>query len=96
VIDTDRQTLPSELVDDIEHAELPAIVCPALSEVIGPDMIGVLGPKPDARPVIQPQPTSFGLLLGDRQSLPPPDAFDTFGILVKIPASVSVWSGRAQ
>ena len=53
--DPDRQALPGELVDDVEHAELSAIVGPALDEVIGPDMVGVLGQKPDARSVIQPE-----------------------------------------
>src|SRR5690606_30135325 len=41
--DPDRQALPSELVDDVEHAELSAIVGPALDEVIGPDMVWMLG-----------------------------------------------------
>src|SRR5690554_3476823 len=66
-IDADRQALPGELVDDVEHAELPAIVGPALNEVIGPDMVGVFGPKPDARSVIQPEATSLRLLLGNLQ-----------------------------
>ncbi len=44
--DADRQALPGELVDDVEHTELPAIVGPTLDEVMGPDMVGVFGPKP--------------------------------------------------
>lgn len=79
-IDPDRQTLPGELVDDVEHAELPAIVRSALDEVIGPDMVGVLRPKPDARSVIQPETSSLRLLLGNLQPLPPPDALDAFGV----------------
>ena len=47
-IDADRQAFPGELIDDVEHAELPAIVRPVLDEVIGPDMVGMLRPKPDA------------------------------------------------
>jgi hypothetical protein len=43
-------------------------------------MIGVFGPKPDARSVIQPEPPSLRLLLGNLQPLPPPDALDTLGI----------------
>jgi hypothetical protein len=50
-----------------EDAELPAIVNPALDEVIGPDMVGALWPKPDARSVIQPEPTSLRLLLRNLQ-----------------------------
>ncbi len=78
--DADRQALPGELVDDVEHAELSAIVGPALDEVIRPDMVGVLRPKPDARSVIQPETTSLRLLLGNLQPLPPPDPFDTLGV----------------
>ena len=47
-IDADRQAFPGELIDDVEHAELLAIVRPILDEVIGPDMVGMLRPKPDA------------------------------------------------
>lgn len=78
--DADRKALPGELVDDVEHAELSAIVGPALYEVIGPDMIWMLGPKPDARSVIQPEPASLRLFLGNLQPLPPPDALDAFGV----------------
>src|SRR5690606_37554789 len=69
-----------ELVDDVEHAELASIVGPALDKVIRPDMVRVLGPKPDARSVIQPETSSFRLLLRNLQPLPPPDALDTFGV----------------
>src|SRR5690606_29115623 len=79
-IDADRQALPGELVDDVEHAELPAVVRPALDEVIGPDMVDVLGSKPDARSVIQPETSSLRLLMGNLQPLPPPDALDAFGV----------------
>lgn len=47
-VNADRQAFPGELIDDVEHAELPAIVRPVLDEVIGPDMVGMLRPKPDA------------------------------------------------
>ena len=72
-IDADRQALPGEL-NDVEHAELPAIVGPTLDEVIGPDMVGVLRSKPDTRSVIQPETSSLRLLL------PSPDALDALGI----------------
>ena len=73
----DRQAFPGELIDDVEHAELASIVGPALDKVVRPDMVGVFGPKPDARSVFQPQPDFLRLLLGNLQPLPPPDAFDT-------------------
>ena len=79
-IDADCKAFPGELVDDVEHAESPAIVGPTLDEVIGPDMVWMLGSKPDARSVIQPEPPLLRLLLGNLQPLPPPDPFDTLGV----------------
>src|SRR5690606_6590066 len=79
-IDADRQALPGELVDDVAHPELPAIMGPAFDKVIGPAMVGMLRPKPDARSVLQPEPSSLRLLLGNLQPLPPPDALDAFGV----------------
>ena len=37
-----------ELVDDVEHSIFPAIVGAVLYKVIGPDVIAVLGPQPNA------------------------------------------------
>ena len=47
-IDPDRQALAGELVDQVEHAEPPSVMCPALDEVVGPDMVGPLRPQTDA------------------------------------------------
>ncbi len=33
------------------------------------------GPEPDTRPIVEPETSSFGLLLGDLQPLLAPDAF---------------------
>ena len=41
------------LVDDVEHAELPAVVGTVLDEVVGPDMVGTLWSEPHTRAVIQ-------------------------------------------
>jgi hypothetical protein len=46
---------------------------PILDEVVGPDVIAVLGPQPDAGSVREPEPPAFGLLPGDLQPLTPPD-----------------------
>ena len=46
--DPDRQAFVGELVDHIEHSIFPSIVGAVLDEVIGPDVIAVLGPQPDA------------------------------------------------
>ncbi len=43
-------------------------------------MVGVFGPKPDARSVVQPEPAFLRLFLGNLQPLPPPDALDAFGV----------------
>jgi len=79
-VDPDRQSFSGELVDDVEHSEFPAIVGPALDKIIGPDMVGVSRPKPEARSVIQPETSSLRLFLGNLQPLPPPDALDAFGV----------------
>jgi hypothetical protein len=51
-----------ELIDHIEHPVLAAIMGAVLDEVVGPDMVGMLGPQADAGAVGQPQPSAFGLL----------------------------------
>ena len=53
-----------------------SIVGPVGHEVVGPDMVGPLGPETDARSVVQPQTPTFGLFAGDLQPLTPPDAFN--------------------
>ena len=47
-----------------------------LDEVVGPDIIALLGSEPDARPIRQPQATAFGLLPGNLQPLASPDPLD--------------------
>ena len=74
------QACPGELVDDVEHTGPSAIVGSSLDKVVGPAVIGTLGPKPDARSFTQPEPTSLRLLLGNLQPLPLPDPFDTLGV----------------
>src|SRR5260370_27545964 len=46
----------------IEHRVLAAIMGAVLDEVVGPDMVGMLGPQADAGAIGQPQPSAFGLL----------------------------------
>ena len=75
-IDADCQALMRELVDHVEHAVLSPIMGSILHEVVRPDVIAALRPKPDARSVMQPQTTAFGLLLGNLQPLTPPDPLD--------------------
>jgi len=56
-------------------------------KVIGPDMIPVLRSSADTRSVIEPQPSSFGLLLWDFQPLSSPDTLNTF--MIHLPAIIS-------
>src|SRR3954467_2097492 len=74
--DADRQALVRELVDAVEHPEPPSVVRPVLDEVVGPDVVAMLGPQPDARSVRQPEPSAFGLLPGDLQPLASPNPLD--------------------
>lgn len=83
--DPDGQTFPGKLVDDVEHAELSAIVGSILNKVIGPNMVGVLGPQPDTGSVIEPEPPAFGLLLWNLEPLSTPDTLYPF--VVHRPAS---------
>jgi hypothetical protein len=69
----DRQALVGELVDDVEHAVLPSVMGAIQGKVVGPDVVRVLGPQPDAGPIRQPEPAALGLLLGDLQPLTAPD-----------------------
>ena len=47
-IDPDRKRLLRELVDDVQGAENPPVMCPILDEIIGPDVVGAFRPQPDA------------------------------------------------
>jgi hypothetical protein len=64
-----------------------SIVGAVLDKVVGPDVIAVLRPQPDARSVGQPEPASFGLFIGDLQPLASPDALDP--LVVDYPARSS-------
>ena len=83
--DPDRQALVGELVDDVEHAELAPLVGAVLDEVVGPDVIAVLGPEPDAGAAGQPETTALRLLLGDLQPLASPDPLEP--LVIDEPAS---------
>src|SRR5206468_12096786 len=60
----------------VEQADLAPVMGALLEEVVGPDVIGALGPQPDARSIIQPQASALGLSGGDLQPLASPDPFD--------------------
>ena len=58
-----------ELVDDVEHADSASIMGAILDEVVGPHVIAVLGPQPDAGAVIQPETAALRLPGGHLQPL---------------------------
>ena len=78
--DPDRQAFPGELVDHVEHAEAPSVVGAILDEVVGPDMVGMFRPKPDAGVLVAPEPAALGLLVRNLQPLAPPDPLDPFDV----------------
>ena len=63
-----------ELVDDVEHAEPAPIVGAVFDEVVGPDVIAVLGPEPDTGAVVQPQSAPLRLPGWNLQPLASPDS----------------------
>lgn len=71
----DGEAFSTEFVDDRQDLDGTAIVSAVCHEVIGPDMVAMGGPEPDTRPIVEPQTSSFGLLLGNLQPLLTPDAF---------------------
>src|SRR6266508_3993701 len=58
-----------------------------LDKVVGPDMIAVLRPQPNARSVGQPEPAALGLLMGNLQPLTLPDTLDP--LVVDYPARLA-------
>ena len=56
-------------------------------KIIGPDMISVLWSFADTGTVIEPQPSSFRLLLGDFQPLSSPETLNTF--MIHLPTIIS-------
>src|SRR5499427_9319306 len=74
--DTDRQAFVGKLVNDIEHPISASIVGAVLDKVVGPDVIAVLRPQPDARSVRQPKSAALRLLMGNLEPLASPDTLD--------------------
>jgi hypothetical protein len=66
-------------------------MCPVCHEIVCPDMITVHGPEPDARPVIEPQPSTLWLFLRNFQPLLAPDTFDP--LMIDLPAVSSQKGG---
>ena len=71
-LDLDRRGFPVELVEDVQRAECLAAVGPAMHDVLAPDVVPILRPKPGARPVVQPEPAFLRLFRWHFQPIPPP------------------------
>src|SRR5215467_6407183 len=65
-----------KLVEHVEHPIPASIVGTVLDKVVGPDVIAVLRPQPDARSVRQPEPAALRLLMGNLEPLASPDTLD--------------------
>ncbi len=72
----DRQALPAVFIDHRQHPERLAVKGAVGGEVVAPDMATILGSEPHARAIVQPQPTTFWLLLRNFEPLATPDALD--------------------
>ena len=77
---TDGNRFACELIDNAEHPECLSIVGAVGNKVVGPHMVGALRPQTEARSVIEPEPTPFGLFRWDFQPLTTPDAFNTLPV----------------
>ena len=84
---SDRQAFACMLFDHRQHPEATPILGAIHDKVVGPDMVAVLGPEPNAGAVIEPQPGPLGLLAGNLEPLPTPDPLHA--LVVHIPARVS-------
>src|SRR5207247_2181888 len=85
--ETGRLAFMGELVEHVEHPIPASIMGAVLDKVVGPDMIAVLRPQPNARSVGQPELAALGLLMGNLQPLTLPDTLDP--LVVDYPARLA-------
>jgi hypothetical protein len=71
----DIQALTTEFVYDRQDLDRTAVVSAVCHKIIRPDMVAMRGPEPDTRPIVEPETSSLGLLLGNLQPLLTPDTF---------------------
>jgi hypothetical protein len=60
-----RQRLPRVLLDNGQNLNCPSVLCPIHHKIIRPDMVAMRGPEADTGALIEPEPTPFGLFLGN-------------------------------
>ena len=54
LIHADRQAFTRKFIDYLEHADLTAIICAVLYEIVGPDMVRTCSAQPNARSIVGP------------------------------------------
>lgn len=69
----ERQTFPASIIKDGQDAELAPIMGATFDEAVGPHMPWILRPQANARSVVEPQASPFGLALRHLESFAPPD-----------------------
>lgn len=89
--DSYRQALPRVLIDHRQDSKHSPFMSPGLNEIVGPHMILVLWPKPNARSVVEPEPAPFRLLLRDFESFATPDSLNS--LVIDTPTSIVQKSG---
>ncbi len=73
---TDLEALAREFIDEFQGAERFSVMRAIRHKVIAPDMHGVRCLQAYTRSVIEPQPSSFGLLFGHFQPFGAPNTLD--------------------
>jgi hypothetical protein len=81
------EAFSTEFIYDIQYLDWATIVSTVCHEIIGPDMMAMGGPEPDARPIVEPETSAFGLFLRNLQPLLAPDAFHPLMIDSPTPSS---------
>ena len=76
----DTQTLPGVFIQNGQQAQRSPIRGPVHYEIIAPYMVFEFRPQSYTRPIIQPKPFPFGLLLRHLESFTSPDPFHPFMI----------------
>src|SRR5258708_31153987 len=72
---THQQALSGVFIDQVQHPHRPSVMCGPTHEVIAPDMVRPFWAQPNARSIVEPQPSSWLLFLWNLQPFPPPDTF---------------------
>ncbi len=78
------QALTRAFIDDRKDLDRPSIMSPGSHKVVGPDVVAMGWPKPDAGAVREPETGPLRLLLGHLKPLLTPDALNP--LVVDLPA----------